>query len=178
MGIKPNPLLTPKAWAESVHLPCINCRKDEACANIALALPVKQLGPYRRWEKSFKQRRKRGAAYLFAGLQRQASKGQSPICQLWKSLEVASIRQAVEWSRRPGGAFITPVHENADASACSSSYGLVREAARPPRLYRGRQPLNGLIHNSMAGRDVPGERSFIAGETWQQIRGCAANTFA
>jgi len=132
MGIKPNPLYS-QGMGRVGCMPCINCRKDEL-REIALRFP-EAIDRIDRWEKIVQQASKRGAATFFAGSNAKHPKGSIANMSALEIMEVASIRQAVEWSKTTrGGIHYDLFTENADASACSSSYGLCDESSTPPRL--------------------------------------------
>lgn len=122
MGIKPNPLYS-QDMGRVGCMPCINCRKDEL-REIALRFP-EVIDRIDQWERIVQQASKRGAATFFAGSNAKHPKGSIADMTALEVMEIASIRQAVEWSRTTrGGIHYDLFAESQDAAACSSSYGL------------------------------------------------------
>lgn len=122
MGIKPNPLYS-QGMGRVGCMPCINCRKDEL-REIALRFP-EVIERIERWEKIVQQASKQGAATFFAGSNAKHPKGSIAKMTAVEVMEIASIRQAVEWSKTTrGGIHYDIFVEGHDATACSSAYGL------------------------------------------------------
>ncbi|AVI83626.1 phosphoadenosine phosphosulfate reductase [Pseudomonas syringae pv. tomato] len=121
MGIKPNPLYSQEMGRVGC-MPCINCRKDEL-REIALRFP-EVIDRIERWEKITQQASKRGAATFFAGSNAKHPKGSIANMSAVQVMEIASIRQAVEWSKTARGGIQYDLMIATDATACSSAYGL------------------------------------------------------
>ncbi len=121
MDIKPNPLYS-QGMGRVGCMPCINCRKDEL-REIALRFP-EVIDRIDRWERITQQASKRGAATFFAGSNAKHPKGSIADMTALQVMEVASIRQAVEWSKTARGGIQYDLMIATDATACSSAYGL------------------------------------------------------
>lgn len=122
MGIKPNPLYS-QGMGRVGCMPCINCRKDEL-REIALRFP-EVIDRIEQWERLVQQASKRGAATFFASSNAKHPKGSIADMTAIEVMEIASIRQAVEWSKTTrGGIHYDLFAQGQDASACSSAYGL------------------------------------------------------
>lgn len=121
MGIKPNPLYF-QGMGRVGCMPCINCRKDEL-REIALRFPD-VIDRIDRWERTVQQASKRGAATFFAGSNAKHPKGSIANMSAIEVMEIASIRQAVEWSKTARGGIQYDLMIATDAQACSSAYGL------------------------------------------------------
>lgn len=121
MGIKPNQLYS-QGMGRVGCMPCINCRKDEL-REIALRFP-EVIDRIDRWERITQQASKRGAATFFAGSSAKHPKGSIANMSAVEVMEVASIRQAVEWSKTARGGIQYDLMVTTDATACSSAYGL------------------------------------------------------
>lgn len=121
MGIKPNPLYS-QGMGRVGCMPCINCRKDEL-REIALRFP-EVIDRIDRWERIVQQASKRGAATFFAGSNAIHPKGSIADMSALEVMEIASIRQAVEWSKTTRGGIQYDLMIATDATACSSAYGL------------------------------------------------------
>jgi 3'-phosphoadenosine 5'-phosphosulfate sulfotransferase (PAPS reductase)/FAD synthetase len=128
MGIKPNPLYS-QGMGRVGCMPCINCRKDEL-REIALRFP-EAIDRIDRWERTVQQASKRGAATFFAGSNAKHPKGSISGMTAIEVMEIASIRQAVEWSKTTRGGIQYDLMIATDASACSSAYGLCESAWEP-----------------------------------------------
>ncbi|MCS4314470.1 3'-phosphoadenosine 5'-phosphosulfate sulfotransferase (PAPS reductase)/FAD synthetase [Pseudomonas sp. BIGb0381] len=128
MGIKPNPLYS-QGMGRVGCMPCINCRKDEL-REIALRFP-EAIDRIDRWERTVQQASKRGAATFFAGSNAKHPKGTIADMTAIEVMEIASIRQAVEWSKTARGGIQYDLLIATDASACSSAYGLCESAWEP-----------------------------------------------
>ncbi|MGU9832579.1 MULTISPECIES: phosphoadenosine phosphosulfate reductase family protein [unclassified Pseudomonas] len=128
MGIKPNPLYS-QGMGRVGCMPCINCRKDEL-REIALRFPD-AIDRIDRWERTVQQASKRGAATFFAGSNAKHPKGSISGMTAIEVMEIASIRQAVEWSKTARGGIQYDLMIATDASACSSAYGLCESAWEP-----------------------------------------------
>lgn len=128
MGIKPNPLYS-QGMGRVGCMPCINCRKDEL-REIALRFP-EAIDRIDRWERTVQQASKRGAATFFAGSNAKHPKGTIADMTAIEVMEIASIRQAVEWSKTARGGIQYDLLITTDASACSSAYGLCESAWEP-----------------------------------------------
>ncbi|WP_319017509.1 MULTISPECIES: phosphoadenosine phosphosulfate reductase family protein [unclassified Pseudomonas] len=128
MGIKPNPLYS-QGMGRVGCMPCINCRKDEL-REIALRFP-EAIDRIDRWERTVQQASKRGAATFFAGSNAKHPKGSIADMTAIEVMEIASIRQAVEWSKTARGGIQYDLLIATDASACSSAYGLCESAWEP-----------------------------------------------
>ncbi|MCO8167841.1 phosphoadenosine phosphosulfate reductase family protein [Pseudomonas sp. 21LCFQ02] len=124
MGIKPNPLYS-QGMSRVGCMPCINCNKAELRA-IALRFP-EVIERIERWERIVQQASKRGAATFFAGASTKHPKGPITEMTALEVMEVASIRQAVEWSKTARGGIQYDLLIATDATACSSAYGLCDE---------------------------------------------------
>lgn len=131
MGIKPNPLYS-QGMGRVGCMPCINCRKDEL-REIALRFP-EAIDRIDRWERTVQQASKRGAATFFAGSNAKHPKGSISGMTAIEVMEIASIRQAVEWSKTARGGIQYDLMIATDASACSSAYGLCESAWEPVTL--------------------------------------------
>lgn len=121
MGIKPNPLYS-QGMGRVGYMPCINCRKDEL-REIALRFP-EVIDRIDQWEQIIQQASKRGAATFFAGSNAKHPKGSISNMSPLEIMEIASIRQAVEWSKTSRGGIQSDLMIATDATACSSAYGL------------------------------------------------------
>jgi 3'-phosphoadenosine 5'-phosphosulfate sulfotransferase (PAPS reductase)/FAD synthetase len=121
MGIKPNPLYS-QGMGRVGCMPCINCRKDEL-REIALRFP-EVIDRIDRWERLVQQASKRGAATFFAGSNAVSVRGPIAEMSALQVMEIASIRQAVEWSKTARGGIQYDLMIATDATTCSSSYGL------------------------------------------------------
>jgi 3''-phosphoadenosine 5''-phosphosulfate sulfotransferase (PAPS reductase)/FAD synthetase and related enzymes len=128
MGIKPNPLYS-QGMGRVGCMPCINCRKDEL-REIALRFP-EAIDRIDRWERTVQQASKRGAATFFAGSNAKHPKGSIADMTAIEVMEIASIRQAVEWSKTARGGIQYDLLIATDASACSSAFGLCESAWEP-----------------------------------------------
>lgn len=128
MGIKPNPLYS-QGMGRVGCMPCINCRKGEL-REIALRFP-EAIDRIDRWERTVQQASKRGAATFFAGSNAKHPKGSIADMTAIEVMEIASIRQAVEWSKTARGGIQYDLMIATDASACSSAYGLCESAWEP-----------------------------------------------
>ncbi|WP_116826342.1 phosphoadenosine phosphosulfate reductase family protein [Pseudomonas syringae] len=128
MGIKPNPLYS-QGMGRVGCMPCINCRKDEL-REIALRFP-EVIDRIDRWERITQQASKRGAATFFAGSNAKHPKGSIANMSAVEVMEVASIRQAVEWSKTARGGIQYDLMIATDATACSSAYGLCESNWEP-----------------------------------------------
>lgn len=125
MGIKPNPLYS-QGMGRVGCMPCINCRKDEL-REIALRFP-EAIDRIERWERIVQQASKRGAATFFAGSNAKHPKGSISNMTALEVMEIASIRQAVEWSKTARGGIQYDLMIATDSTACSSAYGLCESA--------------------------------------------------
>ncbi|MEE1992112.1 phosphoadenosine phosphosulfate reductase family protein [Pseudomonas syringae pv. syringae] len=121
MGIKPNPLYT-QGMGRVGCMPCINCRKDEL-REIALRFP-EVIDRIDQWERIIQQASKRGAATFFAGSNAKHPKGSIANMTALEVMNIASIRQAVEWSKTARGGIQYDLMIATDSMACSSAYGL------------------------------------------------------
>ncbi|NAS97832.1 phosphoadenosine phosphosulfate reductase [Pseudomonas syringae pv. actinidifoliorum] len=128
MGIKPNPLYS-QGMGRVGCMPCINCRKDEL-REIALRFP-EVIDRIDRWERITQQASKRGAATFFAGSNAKHPRGSIANMSAVEVMEVASIRQAVEWSKTARGGIQYDLMIATDATACSSAYGLCESSWEP-----------------------------------------------
>ena len=132
MGIKPNPLYS-QGMGRVGCMPCINCRKDEL-REIALRFP-EVIDRIDRWERIVQQASKRGAATFFAGSNAKHPKGSITDMTALEVMEIASIRQAVEWSRTArGGIQYDLLTTGADKTACASAYGLCESTWEPVKF--------------------------------------------
>lgn len=132
MNIKPNPLYS-QGMGRVGCMPCINCRKDEL-REIALRFP-EVIDRIDRWERLVQQASKRGAATFFAGSNAKHPKGSIADMTALEVMEIASIRQAVEWSKTTrGGIHYDLFAQGQSASACSSAYGLCDNGWTPIEL--------------------------------------------
>lgn len=131
MGIKPNPLYS-QGMGRVGCMPCINCRKDEL-REIALRFP-EVIDRIDHWERIVQQASKRGAATFFAGSNAKHPKGSISDMTALEVMEIASIRQAVEWSKTARGGIQYDLMIATDATACSSAYGLCDSAWEPDAL--------------------------------------------
>lgn len=121
MGIKPNPLYS-QGMGRVGCMPCINCRKDEL-REIALRFP-EVIDRIDCWERITQQASKRAAATFFAGSNAKHPKGSIANMSAAEVMEIANIRQAVEWSKTARGGIQYDLMIATDATACSSAYGL------------------------------------------------------
>ncbi|VVN00593.1 phosphoadenosine phosphosulfate reductase family protein [Pseudomonas fluorescens] len=121
MGIKPNPLYS-QGMGRVGCMPCINCRKDEL-REIALRFP-EVIDRIDRWERITQRASKRGASTFFAGSNAKHAKGSIANMSAVEVMEIANIRQAVEWSKTARGGIQYDLMIATDATACSSAYGL------------------------------------------------------
>ena len=121
MGIKPNPLYS-QGMGRVGCMPCINCRKDEL-REIALRFPD-VIDRIDQWEQITQQASKCGAATFFAGSTTKHPKGSIANMSAVEVMEIASIRQVVEWSKTARGGIQYDLMIASDATACSSAYGL------------------------------------------------------
>jgi 3'-phosphoadenosine 5'-phosphosulfate sulfotransferase (PAPS reductase)/FAD synthetase len=121
MGIKPNPLYS-QGMGRVGCMPCINCRKEEL-REIALRFP-EVIDRIDRWERLVQQASKRGAATFFASSNAKHTKGSIANMTALEVMEIANIRQAVEWSKTVRGGIQYNLLMASDRNACSSSYGL------------------------------------------------------
>lgn len=128
MGIKPNPLYS-QGMVRVGCMPCINCRKDEL-REIALRFP-EVIDRIDRWERITQRASKRGAATFFAGSNAKHPKGSIANMSAVEVMEIASIRQAVEWSKTARGGIQYDLMIATDATACSSAYGLCESNWEP-----------------------------------------------
>ncbi|SFV14354.1 phosphoadenosine phosphosulfate reductase family protein [Pseudomonas sp. OV546] len=132
MGIKPNPLYS-QGMGRVGCMPCINCRKDEL-REIAFRFP-EVIDRIDRWERIVQQASKRGAATFFAGSNAKHPKGSITDMTALEVMEIASIRQAVEWSRTArGGIQYDLLTTGADKTACASAYGLCESTWEPVKF--------------------------------------------
>lgn len=130
MGIKPNPLYTLGAGRVGC-MPCINCRKGEL-REISARWP-EVIDRIEHWENLVRQASKhQGATFFaaanFAGSNEKTRKG-AQIQDLTPAevVSIANIRQVVEWSKTTRGGVqydLIASDGEADATACSSAYGL------------------------------------------------------
>lgn len=125
MNIKPNPLYS-QGMGRVGCMPCINCRKDEL-REIALRFPD-AIDRIESWERSVQQASKRGAATFFAGSNAKHPKGSIADMTALQVMEIANIRQAVEWSKTARGGIQYDLMIATDSTACSSAYGLCESA--------------------------------------------------
>jgi hypothetical protein len=70
------------------------------------------------------QNSKKGSATFFAGSNAKHPRGSIADMTALEEMEIASIRQAVEWSKTARGDIQYDLMMVTDASACSSAYGL------------------------------------------------------
>lgn len=131
MGIKPNPLYS-QGMGRVGCMPCINCRKDEL-REIALRFP-EVIDRIDHWERIVQQASKRGAATFFAGSNAKHPKGSISDMTALEVMEIASIRQAVEWSKTARGGIQYDLMIATDSTACSSAYGLCESVWEPVSL--------------------------------------------
>jgi 3'-phosphoadenosine 5'-phosphosulfate sulfotransferase (PAPS reductase)/FAD synthetase len=131
MGIKPNPLYS-QGMGRVGCMPCINCRKDEL-REIALRFP-EVIDRIDRWERIVQQASKRGAATFFAGSNAKHPKGSIADMTAIEVMKIASIRQAVEWSKTARGGIQYDLMIATDATACSSAYGLCDSDPAPVNI--------------------------------------------
>ncbi len=132
MGIKPNPLYS-QGMGRVGCMPCINCRKDEL-REIALRFP-EVIDRIDHWERIVQQASKCGAATFFAGSNAKHPKGSIADMTALEVMEIASIRQAVEWSKTArGGIQYDLLSASADSKACASAYGLCEPAWEPVNI--------------------------------------------
>ncbi|QLL15363.1 phosphoadenosine phosphosulfate reductase domain-containing protein [Pseudomonas chlororaphis] len=128
MGIRPNPLYS-QDMGRVGCMPCINCRKEELRA-IDLRFP-EVIDRIDRWERLVKQASKRGAATFFAGSNAKHPNGSIAKMTALEVMEIANIRQAVEWSKTARGGIQYDLMIATDATACSSAYGLCESSWEP-----------------------------------------------
>lgn len=124
MGIKPNPLYSLGAGRVGC-MSCINCRKGEL-REIAARWP-EVIDRIEYWEHLVRQASKRGGATFFAGANAKHQQGSIKDMSAQQIVDLANIRQAVEWSKTTRGGIqydLIASDGEADATACSSSYGL------------------------------------------------------
>lgn len=132
MGVKPNPLYS-QGMGRVGCMPCINCRKDEL-REIALRFP-EVIDRIEQWEAITRQASKRGGATFFAGANAKHPSGSIAELSAAEIVSIANIRQAVEWSKTTrGGVHYDLLAGLADASACSSAYGLCDSEWEPVRF--------------------------------------------
>lgn len=132
MGVKPNPLYS-QGMGRVGCMPCINCRKDEL-REIALRFP-EVIDRIESWEAITRQASKQGAATFFAGANAKHPSGSIADLSAAEIVSIANIRQAVEWSKTTrGGVHYDLLAGLADASACSSAYGLCESEWEPIRM--------------------------------------------
>ncbi|KHL68905.1 hypothetical protein SF06_22410 [Pseudomonas flexibilis] len=131
MGIKPNPLYMLGASRVGC-MPCINCRKSEL-REIAARWP-EHIDRIERWEDLVRHASKRGGATFFAGANAKHQQGSIKEMSAAQIVDIANIRQAVEWSRTTRGGLqydLIASDGEEDAGACSSAYGLCDELPPP-----------------------------------------------
>jgi 3'-phosphoadenosine 5'-phosphosulfate sulfotransferase (PAPS reductase)/FAD synthetase len=128
MGIKPNPLYS-QGMGRVGCMPCINCRKDEL-RQIAVRFP-EVVDRIDRWERTVQQASKCGAATFFAGSNAKHPKGSIAGMTAIEVMEIASIRQAVEWSKTARGGIQYDLMITTDDKACASAYGLCDNSLEP-----------------------------------------------
>lgn len=132
MGINPNPLYS-QGMGRVGCMPCINCRKDEL-REIALRFP-EVIDRIDQWERIVQQASKRGASTFFAGSNAKHPKGSIAEMTAIEVMEIANIRQAVEWSKTArGGIQYDLISATQDSTACSSAYGLCDSGWEPVNL--------------------------------------------
>lgn len=131
MGIKPNPLYS-QGMGRVGCMPCINCRKDEL-REIALRFP-EAIDRIERWERLVQQASKCGAATFFAGSNAKHPKGSIAGMTAIEVMEIASIRQAVEWSKTTRGGIQYDLLIATDKNNCSSAYGLCESGWAPHQI--------------------------------------------
>lgn len=132
MGIKPNPLYS-QGMGRVGCMPCINCRKDEL-REIALRFP-EAIDRIDRWEGVVQQASKRRAATFFAASNAKHPKGSIADMTALEMMEIASIRQAVEWAKTTrGGIQYDLLSASSDSTACVSAYGLCESAWEPVNI--------------------------------------------
>jgi 3'-phosphoadenosine 5'-phosphosulfate sulfotransferase (PAPS reductase)/FAD synthetase len=131
MGIKPNPLYS-QGMGRVGCMPCINCRKDEL-REIALRFP-EAIDRIERWERLVQQASKCGAATFFAGSNAKHPKGSIAGMTAIEVMEIASIRQAVEWSKTTRGGIQYDLLIATDKNYCSSAYGLCESGWAPHQI--------------------------------------------
>ncbi|PLV18532.1 phosphoadenosine phosphosulfate reductase [Pseudomonas guariconensis] len=123
-GVKANPLYS-LGMGRVGCMPCINCRKGEL-REIAARFP-EHVDRIAHWEDLVRQASKRGGATFFAGANAKHQQGSIAEMSPAEIVALANIRQAVEWSRTTRGGIqydLIAIDGEADASACSSAYGL------------------------------------------------------
>lgn len=125
MGIKPNPLYS-QGMGRVGCMPCISCRKDEL-REIALRFP-EAIDRIERSDWIVQQASKRGAVTFFAGSNAKHPKGSISNMTALEVMEIASIRQAVDWSKTARGGVQYDLMIATDSTACSSAYGLCESA--------------------------------------------------
>ncbi|TNB91791.1 phosphoadenosine phosphosulfate reductase family protein [Pseudomonas jessenii] len=131
MGIKPNPLYS-QGMGRVGCMPCINCRKDEL-REIALRFP-EAIDRIERWERLVQQASKQGAATFFAGSNAKHPKGSISGMTAIEVMEIASIRQAVEWSKTTRGGIQYDLLIATDKNNCASAYGLCESGWAPHQI--------------------------------------------
>lgn len=134
MGIKPNPLYTLGAGRVGC-MPCINCRKGEL-REIAARWP-EVIDRIEHWENLVRQASKRQGATFFAGANAKHQQGSIKDMSAQQIVDIANIRQAVEWSRTTRGGIqydLIASDGEADATACSSAYGLCDSDWQPVNI--------------------------------------------
>lgn len=131
MGIKPNPLYS-QGMGRVGCMPCINCRKDEL-REIALRFP-EVIDRIERWESITQLASKYGAATFFAGSNAKHPKGSIAGLSAAEVMEIACIRQAVEWSKTARGGIQFDLLIETDSTACSSAYGLCESTWEPVNI--------------------------------------------
>lgn len=131
MGIKPNPLYS-QGMGRVGCMPRINCRKDEL-REIALRFP-EVIDRIERWERLVQQASKLGAATFFAGSNTKHPKGSIAGMTAIEVMEVASICQAVEWSKTTRGGIQYDLLIATDKNNCSSAYGLCESERAPHQI--------------------------------------------
>lgn len=122
MGIQPNPLYR-MGMGRVGCMPCINCRKGEL-REIAARFP-EHIDRIEQWEHLVRLASKRGGATFFAGANAKHPSGSIADLSPAEIVQIANIRQAVEWSKTArGGIQYDLLTEMEDLTACSSAYGL------------------------------------------------------
>ena len=117
MGIKPNPLYLQGAGRVGC-MPCVNCNKDEL-RQIAQRWP-EEVDRVREWERLVSLASKRGCSTFFSAVNDPTYKEGDIITH-----EDYGIDRMVEWSMTSrGGRQFDLTRVFADASSCSSIYGL------------------------------------------------------
>ena len=113
-------------------MPCINCRQDEL-REIALRFP-EVIDRIDRWERMVQLASKRRAATFFAGSKAKHLRGSIADMTALEVMEIASIRQAVEWSKTARGGIQYDLMIATDAKACTSAYGLCESTWEPVNI--------------------------------------------